>query len=132
MPLAGGQEIFAEGALETGKGISQSSTLLIGVKSDYPAITIQKRKFTPFSIIGYGALIKSVLKEKAPIPAALGLNAATVESLGTGAAFAEQYAGGLQTSVGSWNLGIGVTADKTASGWKGYPFIFLSREFATK
>jgi hypothetical protein len=130
MDLAAGQQIFAEAALQTGEKISQSSTLLIGVKSNYPAITFNQRKYQPFSIVGYGASITSLLKDKTiSPPASLGLNAATVTSIGTSAGFAQQYAGGIQTVIGSWNVGLGISGDKTTSGWKAYPFVFVSREF---
>jgi len=133
MDLAAGQQIFAEAALQTGEKISQSSTLLIGVKSNYPAITFNQRKYQPFSIVGYGASITSLLKDKTiSPPASLGLNAATVTSIGTSAGFAQQYAGGIQTVIGSWNVGLGISGDKTTSGWKAYPFVFVSREFAAR
>ncbi len=127
IPVAGGQQIFGEVALQTGSGIGQSSTLLIGVKSNYPGITYKARKYTPFSIVAYGASIQSLVKSKIVTPASIGLNAATVNSIGTSAGFAQQYAAGFETKLGAWNLGFGVSGDKAVSGWKGYPFLFLSR-----
>jgi hypothetical protein len=131
MDAAAGQQIFGEIALETGSDVAQSSQLLIGVKSNYPTITEKGRKFTPFSIVAYGASIQSIAKSKIVPPASLGLNATTVSSIGTGAEFAQQYAAGVQTPIGSWNVGVGFSGDKT-NGWKGYPFAFVSREFGAK
>lgn len=129
MDVPGSQQIFGEIALQTGAGIAQSSTLLLGVKSNYPSVTKFGRKMTPFSIVAYGASIQSLAKSNISPPASLGLNAATVTSIGTGAGFAQQYAAGVETPLGSWNLGIGFSGDKNTSGWKGYPFVFLSRTF---
>jgi hypothetical protein len=130
MDAAAGQQIFGEIALETGSGVAQSSQLLIGVKSNYPSITKKGRMFTPFSIVAYGASIQGIAKAKLIPPASIGLNATTVTSIGTGAEFAQQYAAGVQTQIGSWNVGVGFSGDKT-SGWKGYPFAFVSREFGS-
>lgn len=129
MTVAGNQQIFGEVALQTGAGIGQSSTLLIGVKSNYPGITYKARKYTPFSIVAYGASIENLIKAKIVPPAAVGLNAATITSIGTSAGFAQQYAAGFETTIGAWNVGVGVSGDKVVSGWKGYPFLFLSRSF---
>jgi len=131
MDAAAGQQIFGQIALETGTGVAQSSQLLIGVKSNYPGFTTSGRKFTPFSIVAYGASIQSLATSKITPPASLGLNASTVTSIGTSAGFAQQYAAGVSTLIGSWNAGIGVSGDKAVSGWTGYPFAFVSREFGT-
>jgi hypothetical protein len=129
IPVGGNQSIFGQIALQTGASVGQSSTLLIGVKSDYPGVTIQSRKYTPFSIVAYGASIQNLIKSKIVPPAAVGLNVATVTAIGTSAGFAQQYAAGFETAIGAWKLGIGVSGDKVVSGLKGYPFVFLSREF---
>jgi hypothetical protein len=131
IPVAGGQQIFGELALQTGSGVGQSSTLLIGVKSNYPSITVESHKLTPFTIVAYGASIQNLVKSKIVPPTAIGLNAAAVTSIGTSAGFAQQYAAGFETKLGSWNLGVGVSGDKVVSGWKGYPFVFLSRSFGS-
>jgi hypothetical protein len=131
IPVAGGQQIFGELALQTGSGVGQSSTLLIGVKSNYPAITVQSHKLTPFTIVAYGASIQNLVKSQIVPPAAIGLDAAAVTSIGTSAGFAQQYAAGFETKLGSWNLGVGVSGDKVVSGWKGYPFVFLSHSFGS-
>lgn len=128
MDAGANQQIFGEIALQTGSAPGQSSMLLIGVKSNYPSITRQGRKFTPFSIVGFGASIDSLAKKQISPPSMLGLNASTVTTIGTSAGLAEQYAAGVETAIGSWNVGIGMSGDKTGSGWKGHPFVFLSRE----
>jgi hypothetical protein len=129
MDAAAGQQLFGEIALETGSSPGQSTQLLIGVKSNYPVVTLKGRKFTPFSIVAYGASIQSLAKSQIVPPASLGLNATTVTSIGTGAGFAQQYAAGLQTPIGSWNVGVGFSGDKITSGWKGYPFLFVAKRF---
>jgi len=128
-PVAATEEIFAEAALQTGTGISQSSTLLIGIKSNYPAITLHARKLVPISIVGYGASIASVLKTKPLPPGTFGLTAASVTAIATGAGFAQRYAVGFETAVRSWNIGLGVSRDRNETGWKVYPFVFVAREF---
>jgi hypothetical protein len=128
MDVAGGQQLFAEAALQTGAGVGQSSELLIGVKSNYPAITLRSHKLTPFSIVGYGASIEAVLKSKTA-PPVFGLSPAAVTGIGTSAGFAQQYAAGAALPIHGWNVGLGVSSDKLASGWKAYPFVFLSHAF---
>jgi hypothetical protein len=129
VPVGGNQEIFGELGLQTGSTIHQATTLVIGVKSNLPSMTVKTRKLTPFTIVGYGAAIETLLKTKIVTPAAPGLNAATVTAIGTSAGFAQQYAAGIETAVGNWNVGVGFSGDKISSGWKGYPFVFLSRSF---
>jgi hypothetical protein len=120
VPVPRGQEIFAEAGFQTGAAISQSSTLLVGVKSDYPGISLRGRKFTPFSIAAYGASVDSIVKGKAEL---------NLAAIGTSAGFAQKYAGGFETSFGTWNIGVGISGDKAATGWGVFPFVFLSRRF---
>jgi hypothetical protein len=133
VPVAANQEVFGELALQTGKQIGQASNLLIGVKSDMPTMTIKGRKLMPFTIVAYGASIETLLKTKIGTGSTPGLNAATITAIGTSAGFAQQYAAGAQTAVatpwGSVNIGVGFSGDKISSGWKGYPFVFLSHSF---
>jgi hypothetical protein len=127
MDAKAGQQLFGEIALET--DVAQSSQLLIGIKSNYPGVTIRGHKLTPFSIVAYGASIQSLTKPGALSQISLGSGSPTIASIATSAGFAQQYAGGIETPVGSWTLGIGFSGDKTASGWKGLPFIFLGKSF---
>lgn len=130
LTVANNQEIFGEIALQTGESVAQSSTLLIGVKTNYPSFKMDGRKFAPFTIIAYGTAIQSVVASKIIPSVAGGLTASTINSIGTSAGFAQEYAGGLETSlVRGWSLGVGFTGDKNQSGWAGYPFAFVSKSF---
>ena len=125
-----GQQIFGMLATETGAAVAQKSQVFIGVKSDYPAMTISGHKLVPFSLISYGASIESLKTLTIKPPTSLALTATTVTSIATGAGLAQQYAGGLEfTSASGVTIGVGAMGADSQGGWSVYPFIFVAKTF---
>ena len=127
--VASSQQVFAEIGTQSGQSVGAGSLLLIGIKSNYPAVTLSKRKYEPFSIIGYGASLSSVSRTQILSTITNGLTTTAVTTLGTSAGFAQKYAAGIETEIAGWGVGIGMSADKTSSGWRDYPLLFISRRF---
>jgi hypothetical protein len=122
--IAASQSLFAEVGLQTGAGVPISCTVLVGIKSDFPAVSLFQGRFVPFSILAYGASIQSF-----PKVVLAALSTATMTSVGTSAGLAQQYAVGVETSVKAFDIGIGVSGNDGQSGWHAYPFIFVARQF---
>ena len=129
MTVANSQQIFGEIATQSGENAAAGSLLLIGIKSNYPGVTFQSHKLTPFTIVSYGAAIESLATSKIVAPAAAGLTASTITSIGTAAGFAQRYGGGIETAIAGYNIGAGMSVENTGSAWKGDPFVFVSRSF---
>lgn len=129
MTVANNQQIFGEIATQSGEDIAAGSLLLIGIKSNYPAVTLKSHKLAPFTIVSYGAAIESLQTSKLVAPAAGGLTASTITSIGTAAGFAQRYGAGIETAIGSYNVGAGMSVENTGGAWKGDPFVFVSRTF---
>ena len=132
MTLANNQQIFGEVATQSGEHVGPSSLLLVGLKTNYPGFNIKGRTYSPFTILAYGAAIDSIATSKLLAPAVTGISAGTVSSIGTIAGFAQQYAAGFESTFYGWNVGLGMSLDKTNAGWKGFPFLFVGREFGTR
>lgn len=128
--VGAGQSVFGMLATQSGANIVQNSQVLIGVESEYPGKTIKGYKVTPFSIVAYGASISSLSTITIKPPTSLALSAATVTSIATGAGLAQQYAGGVKTTLKNGLIvGLGFLGDKTQSGWSAYPFAFVGKRF---
>lgn len=125
--ISAGVSVFGELTATTGAGSSQTTNILVGVKTDLPKV----KAITPFTIVAYGGALSSVLSLKSIPTGVTGLNTTSVTAFGTAAGFAQEYAGGGQyTFKSGLTLGIGELINKnTTSAWKGYPFMFFSKRF---
>lgn len=126
--IAPSTQVFGEVTAATGQNSSQTTNIILGVKTNLPKV----RTFTPFTIVGYGGAITSVLKLTTLPAGVTGLNAASVAAFGTAAGFAQEYAAGAEHPLGKsgFNIGVGGIVNKnTTSAWKGYPFVFISKVF---
>ena len=129
LSVANNQSVFGEIATQTGEGVAQLTQVLFGVKSNFPAMIIQKRKFIPFGIIAYGASIESLATQKVGTATLGGITAATVTSIATSAGLAQRYAAGVETNIKGFDIGMGASGSDTQAGWHVYPFLFVAKQF---
>jgi hypothetical protein len=124
--VSAGNTIFLEVTDQTGAAPSAVADVLFGVKTDLPKV----KGFTPFTIVAFGGAISSFSKLTTVPTGVTGVNTASVTALGNAVGFAQKYGGGFQYPVNGFNVGFGVQTDKsTTSAWKGYPFIFIGKQF---
>jgi hypothetical protein len=124
--VAANTQIFLELTSTTQSGVAAVTGVMFGVKTDLPTV----RSITPFTIVGYGGSISSLSKLTSLPSSVTGVNAASVTAVGTAVGFAQQYAAGGEYKLkNGLTIGVGAEVNKSSPAWKGYPFVFVGKEF---
>lgn len=136
LELGFNQELITEFDAQTHSKISQATSILVGIKSNSPAIPLSAhRSIRIFTVVTYGAGIVNIPELKfnpyatqgEPLPVDI---PSLVNYLGTSVGLSQKYGIGVQSSFGKWIIGSGVDWSSIQSvGWSAYPFIFISRSF---